>query len=146
MKEEDLMETSTHTVDRKMIWVALISISAAIILGLLGPPRTVVQAHTASELIYIYMNNESSADARYIGRTVQITGTIHSVQQDTTNNTVELILQKSETFELYQIVCSFTNKEDLPPDITKGQTVTVQGICDGITAYDIDIRNCVLVQ
>ena len=89
-KEEDLMETSTHTVDHKTIWVALISISAAIILGLLGLLRTVVQAHTASELIYIYTNNESSADARHIARTVQITGTIYSVQQNNASKNLSI--------------------------------------------------------
>lgn len=93
-------------------------------------------------LLTEYKNNEISADNRYKGRFLSVTGIVGSISKDYLD-TPYLIITAGTDFD--GIHCSFTkNDEPQLERINKGEKVTVIGRCDGLILGSVFLKNCQL--
>lgn len=83
----------------------------------------------AEKLISIYASNEVSADSKYKGKILKITGFVHDIGKDFTDNSYITLGNK----ELRSVQCFFNKKhENEIGEISKSQYVTIIGKCDGL--------------
>ncbi|MEX0636227.1 MAG: hypothetical protein WD135_05615 [Ferruginibacter sp.] len=98
---------------------------------------------TASALINTYSNEEEMANKKYLGRVIQVNGTVVEVinQQDTAFTIVlgdpSFMSRVSCTMDKNHIVSA--KKYDI------GNVVNVKGICTGYL-MDIELNNCLIVE
>jgi hypothetical protein len=97
---------------------------------------------TAKDLFAAYNENEVAADNQYKRKTLKITGTVANIGTD--------ILDKAyitlETGELlYSVQCYFANSEEEAKvaNLSKGDTVTLIGTCDG-KSLNVTMKKCKL--
>lgn len=101
-----------------------------------APPMAV----TAKDLHDAYESNEVSADSRYKGKRLAVTGEIDGV--DKVLGTVSVNLKADEYFK--RVRCKLKNESDAA-SLTKGQTVTLIGVGDGKTIFP-EVEDCVLAS
>jgi hypothetical protein len=100
---------------------------------------------TSTELSNAYKANEISADAKYKGKLVEITGTVDNIQKDIMDTAyVTFALGQYEI--VHQVQCYFNRKnEGQLADISKGDRLTVRGTVDG-GSLNVLVKNCQVVQ
>lgn len=123
-----------------------------VLLGLVGwgiyklyePHRNVeaenaVATLTAINLYNEFLNNENSANKKWVGKVVEIRGTIYSISE--MENYVSINLQATADGG---INCSL-QKKDLSPDekFNHGDIITIKGKCTGFL-IDVDLVDCVI--
>lgn len=96
---------------------------------------------SSSELYRAYKANEVSADEKYKGRKLAITGTIESIGKDIIKNPY---VSFKEDY-LQGITCYFSeNDNKIIAQLSKGEEITIIGECRGLTLTNVVIRNCKL--
>lgn len=97
---------------------------------------------TTAVLGKAYEDNEVKADTVYKDKTVETSGKITDIAVVLGNTT--LTLSTGADFDL-GITCSFSEQADIDKiaGLSKGDTVTVQGVCDG-KSFGVSITDCVL--
>lgn len=85
-----------------------------------------------------YASNEVSADAKYKGKKVSISGVIDGVSK--TLGTVSVNLKADEYIK--QVRCKLKNESDAA-SLSKGQEVTLVGLGDGKTIFP-EVEECVV--
>ncbi len=83
----------------------------------------------SEELLYAYTLNEVSADNKYKGKILRVTGYVSEISKDITD---EAYLTLTTGDDIREIQCFFGGNEDQLAEIRPGQLVTVQGECDGL--------------
>ncbi len=91
---------------------------------------------TAKDYFDAYESNEVSADAKYKGKTIAITGEVEGVSK--TFGTVSVNLKAAEYIK--QIRCKLKEESDAA-SLTKGQTITLVGVGDGKTMFP-EVEDC----
>jgi hypothetical protein len=103
------------------------------------PPMQV----TSNKLVEDYKANEVSADAKYKGKTVEITGTVETIGKDILDNPYITFFYQEYSI-INNVQCLFA-RSDSPQleNLSKGQRLTVIGDVSGIPGVgNILVRNC----
>ena len=90
------------------------------------PAPTTIQV-TAQELYSAYKANEVAADTKYKGKILKVTGVVLEIGKDIFG-TPYVTLSSGEKYEVWGVQCTFSLKDEPQlAQLTKGQTITVQG-------------------
>lgn len=92
----------------------------------------------AAALAVEYQNNETASNKKYLGKVLQVGGTVSDVSVNQQHKTV-IILTGSD---MAGVQCTLL--EDMP-GIKKGDTVTIKGFCAGFLT-DVILDRCVRAQ
>lgn len=95
---------------------------------------------SADFLINEYRNNEISADNKYKGKILQVTGIVGDVKKGLFGGHYVLVNAYSKS-AFRQVHADFGNNKDELINLRKGQQVTVVGRCDGLM-MDVFLKNC----
>ena len=95
---------------------------------------------SAKELYTAYEQNEISADNKYKGKKLAVTGVIKDIGNDILNDSYITL----KTDNLFGSVQCFLNKKDVAK-LSKGAKVTIIGKCTGLFGT-VGLKNCKLVQ
>lgn len=96
---------------------------------------------TAKELHKEFTADEPAANQKYIGKTIELSGKITSVNIES-DKVVSIILETSD--EMSSVICTFRERMD-PRDINTMKPVTVRGELSGFL-MDVLLNNCVLIK
>jgi len=100
---------------------------------------------TAAQLVSEYQENGVKADNQYKGKLLEVTGTVRNIDKDLLD-TVFITLNGGGDWSLNDVQCYFKDKEEIEKvaELSKGQTVTVIGTCNGLLIINVDMKNCKL--
>lgn len=108
-------------------------------------PISTAVGMTTEELYSAYKANAVEADAKYKGKILTVTGTVHKIVTKDTFDIYYVMLTSAEKHEKWNVRCTFDKTHELELErLTAGQTVTVQGKYDGYRT-NILMRDCALV-
>lgn len=96
---------------------------------------------TASELHKEFTADEPAANEKYIGKTIEITGKITSVNIES-DKVVSIILETTD--EASSVICTFRESID-PKMLDTMKPATVRGELSGFL-MDVLLNNCVLIK
>jgi hypothetical protein len=94
---------------------------------------------TAVAIFDSFTNNEQSANARYLNKAIEVTGTVTAIKKNQAGETV-VYLQSNDP--VFGVNCTF--KRD-PGSIEKGSAITFKGICTGYLS-DVIINEGMMVK
>ncbi len=105
--------------------------------------KEAVENTTASLILSDYTNNEDSANKKYLGKIIQVKGTITEIQnQQDTSITILL----GDTLQTGNVSCLMDSKHlESVRKLTLGNVVNVKGICTGFL-MDVELNRCVIVK
>ena len=93
----------------------------------------------------MYKASEVEADAKYKGKIIKVTGVVDSIGEDTLHHPY-IRLTGGGKHQAWGVRCAFSKKyEPELAQLTIGQTVTVQGKCDG-RLINVLMKDCRLVR
>ncbi len=130
------------------ILVILVFIAALGVYVIFKPEKTLVNrepdlAITASELFRNYSINEEAANKTFLGKIIQVSGTIREINIDDSMFT-SIILETGDLFS--GVNCAMDNKYiSNQNDILINSEVTIKGECSG-KLIDVVLNNCVLID
>jgi len=97
----------------------------------------------AKDLLQLFQQNETAADARYVDKVIIVSGIVLSMQTDAQGKTT-ISLDTGDP--MAAVTCSFYNEETAAvKQINKGSRVHVKGICTGMLS-DVILNKCSLVK
>ncbi|HEX8334030.1 MAG TPA: hypothetical protein VF622_15530 [Segetibacter sp.] len=106
------------------------------------PNRTVTNQTgievTAAQLVKDYQANEAEANAKYLDKVVQVTGTVSEVSN---NQDGKVTVMLSSEDPMSGVFCTLKDEANL----TVGFSVTIKGFCSGLLS-DVRIREAVIVR
>lgn len=95
---------------------------------------------SVADLYEEYEADETAADAKFIGKIIEITGTIDSVDEDQ-KNSQKIIMSTGDP--LSEIQCEMSEKNIVK--VNNGEEITLRCICTG-KLMDIVLNKCVLIK
>jgi hypothetical protein len=99
---------------------------------------------TANELYKAYDANEISADDKFKGKKLAVTGRISNISEVLGDISVDL--KTGDGIGWTKVSCRMKNR-DAVSKLKKGQEITIIGICDGLTLnISIDLDECEIWQ
>lgn len=102
----------------------------------------------AGDLLKEYSGNAVAADAKYKGKVLKVTGKFGSAQKaPLLGYAVQLQAEDAGDLSLSEVQCFIL--ESAEADVAKlkaGQTVTVQGTCDGQVLAQVKLSKCTIVK
>ena len=117
-----------------MISSVILITSAIAVFMYYKPHRSVRKEEAAfklsvAELVDAFSKNENDANARYVGKILEVEGTLKEmILNDST-----LILLMGDSTGLTGVSCYLLrDQKDKYTGLTRGKTVTVKGICNGM--------------
>ena len=98
----------------------------------------------ASDLFNDFSNNEATANQKYLGKVVQITGEVVDVK---TENSQTAVILEDDLFGVSTYLDSSFVAENpkIVKDVGPGQSVTLRGQCDGMLS-DVVVSRAVIIQ
>lgn len=96
---------------------------------------------TATDLQMEFQSDEAAAHQKYLGKNVEVTGKIISVNIEE-DKVVSIILETPD--EMSSVICTFSEKMD-PKAINPSKPVKVRGELSGFL-MDVLLNNCVLIN
>ena len=125
-----------------IVVLALIVVGVSVWFVLNKPNRTVANEKgieiTAAQLVKDFQANETEANAKYLDKTLQVTGTVSEVSK---NQEGKVTVMLSSEDPMSGVFCTLKDEANL----TIGFTVTIKGFCSGILS-DVRIREAVVVR
>lgn len=98
---------------------------------------------SATELQAAYEADEKASDKKYLGKVVEVTGTLQSINKDSKGN-ISLLLDTDNPISA--VSCSLDLKSMvLTPLIQPGQKVVIKGFCSGYLS-DVVLVRCVFAK
>lgn len=96
----------------------------------------------ATAIIDQYEKDEIKANHQYLGKTIQVEGTITEIiHQDTLTNVLI-----GDTGSMHKVSCLLDKRHiSLINQYKAGQQITVKGICTGFL-LDVELNRCVIVE
>ena len=94
----------------------------------------------SNKLLSDYISDEAGADQKYLGKVIEVTGTIMNISSEDKQHEVTLMLNAGE--EMAGISCKVNLKSN--PEVQKlktGSEVSVKGICTGML-MDVVLVDC----
>jgi len=96
---------------------------------------------TADELFTAFEENESMANEKYLGKVIEVSGTINEIEK-TDNGQLVLLLSCSSP--MGGIRCTFESKQDqVSKQVSQGSVCTIKGKCSGML-MEVVLDNCSL--
>ena len=132
-----------------IVAIIFLGLIAALILWKYTFRKTEVSSETrmpdfemeATQLIQEFEINESKADSLYLDKIILVTGTISSINED--SSSISVYLKENEAQG--GVICSF-DKEILDLSaVDTGMVVNIKGICNGYL-MDVILNRCYLVN
>jgi len=129
----------------------ILTIVVAIIIAVAGyayyiwnkPARDVTKEKgiqiTAIAIFDSFSNNEESANAQFLNKAIEVTGTVSDVKKNQAGETV--VYLKSDD-PVFGVNCTFKQN---PGAIKKGNTITFKGICTGYLS-DVVINEGIMIK
>lgn len=100
---------------------------------------------TAAQVVADYKANEVAADAKYKGKTLEISGAIETIGKDIAD-TPYITFYTSEYAIIDKVQCVFSRSdEEVLAELSKGQKITVQGEVSGKFG-NILVKQCKVVN
>ena len=102
-----------------------------------------VEFVTASELTALYSNYEDSANKKYAGKIIEVSGTVLNIenQQDTLFS-----IFLGDTLQTARVSCLLEKNSIITAKkIVRGDFIRIKGICTGYL-MDVELNRCVLVK
>jgi hypothetical protein len=102
-----------------------------------------VESITASDLCGMYSNYEDSANKKYLGKIIEVTGTVVEIenQQDTV-----LTILLGDTLQAARISCLIDKQYIVTAkNSVLGDKLKVKGICTGYL-MNVELNRCVIVK
>jgi len=101
---------------------------------------------TIEELISAYEADGVAADAKFTDKILNVTGVVARIEINEVLDVHYIVLASADKRLLQSIRCVFDKKHEPElSQLTRGQTVTVQGKYDG-SIIDIRLKDCVIVR
>jgi len=103
----------------------------------------------AEQLCKAYDANQIAADAMYKNKILKVSGVIEDIGRDLFDYPEVKLYGTEYSTRRYTVQCIFsTQNEYLVTQLSKGQSVTIQGTCDGreMFLYAISLKNCTIVK
>ena len=94
---------------------------------------------TAAQLVKEFQANENAANAKFLDKAIQVTGTVTEVKSNQDGNTT-ILLASDDAFT--GVLCTLKQKEN---NLNNGATVTIKGICSGMLS-DVRLSEAVVVK
>lgn len=137
--------SETGTMKKILLFIAFAAVAAAIY-GWYEYNRTVPTLDdakadftlTADELFDAFDANEDGATAKYVGKVIEVSGTVIAIEVKEEGSTVTL---EAANAMLGGVNCAFSNA----PVVEEGQQVTLKCACQGFL-MDVVMNNCNVVQ
>jgi len=131
---------------KKLLIIVLILVAGAASYGyyLYNKPRSgaadMKTAYTvdAKSLFAEFSADENAANAKYLGKAIEVSGTVSSIETDD-RGTMNVSLA---TDEMGSVNCQF-EKKDKMPELTAGKSINVKGVCSGYL-LDVVLVDCVI--
>ena len=92
----------------------------------------------AKSLLAEFSTDENSANAKYLGKAIEVSGTIRSIETDD-RGTMNVSI---ETNEMGAVNCQFEKKDQMP-ELAAGKSINVKGVCSGYL-LDVVLVDCVI--
>lgn len=96
----------------------------------------------AEELFSEFDFNENQANQLYLGKIVQVTGIVYSIEAGDKGDLNILLLEEDEMFG---VACNFSKGQSNEIDLVMGDQVTIKGECAGMLS-DVVLIRCVIVK
>lgn len=141
---------------RKIIVVIIILIAAGAIVGLYlynKPAQITARGKAqvsidAEKLVSAYVENEDAANASYLGKVIEVRGTISEVSNEADH--VKVLLSSGEGLDVVSCTIPKTgNMKHSPESLSTGQVVLVKGECTGFLSglmNDVVMDKCIIVE
>ena len=98
---------------------------------------------SASELFKTYLADEPSANAKYLGKIIEVKG---KVREFSIGDSGELNLIMASDHRMFGINCGLSKDQHISyKNYKTGDSITVKGECSGI-ALDVVLTRCVIVN
>ncbi len=88
-----------------------------------------------------YNTNENAANAKYLGKAIEVFGIVRSVETDDKGK-MNVMIETGN--EMGAVNCQF-EKQDEMPVVNKGSSVLIKGFCSGLL-LDVVMVDCELVS
>ena len=95
---------------------------------------------SANDLYNEYLSDEASADVKYLGKVVEVKGSVINLERS--EEDVRLMLLQDEMGS--GILCELEVSEGSQINIENGMNISIRGICTG-KLIDIVFTNCVII-
>jgi type II secretory pathway pseudopilin PulG len=128
------------------ILVILVIIGIAILFNLpkdSSKNKKATIAITASELFEAFIENESEANKKYVGKIIELSGIVISIEEDEQGATVA-VLQSDDPIAGVMCTLERGQKKHLSPK-SVGSTVRIKGLCTG-KLMDVVLNKCILIE
>ena len=99
---------------------------------------------TPAKLLTDFQNNEEAANAKYLGKVVQLNGTILEIVPGE-NMEMQVILETGDLMARVSCVMKEDYNTFLERKLKRGDTVTIKGFCTGVI-MDVVVDRCVIVN
>lgn len=97
----------------------------------------------AAQLFKEYEENEDAANAKYLEKTIAVTGTVKEATKSDDGKTAKIILDAGSDFG---VSCELDPLSKHPRvDFTPGEKVTFKGKCTGLN-FDVQLARCVEIK
>ena len=107
-------------------------------------------AINAEQLCQAYDVNEVAADAMYKDKILKVSGVVDKIGRDVLLDYPQVELHGAEYgVRRYVVQCTFSKQSEyLVAQLSQGQSVTIQGTCDGREKfmYIISLKNCTITE
>jgi hypothetical protein len=97
-------------------------------------------AITAEALAKEYGADEKAADAKYLNKAIEVTGTVSEIDKNQDGG-IMAVLQTSDPAAGVQ--CAMRDKG---VSLTKGQNITIKGFCSGSGLTGVSLTDCIIKQ
>lgn len=133
---------------KKLLIIILILIAGAASYGyyLYNKPRSgaadmkTAYKVDAKSLFAEFNTDENTANGKYLGKAIEVSGTVRSVETDD-RGTMNVAI---ETNEMGAVNCQFEKKEKMPA-LKEGSNVVVKGVCSGFL-LDVVLVDCEILN
>lgn len=96
----------------------------------------------AEELYATYETDETTANDLYLGKTLEVSGVIKSIENQSDAPTATIYLDAGGL--LGGVACEIA-KNEMSGDLATGQNIAIKGICSGLL-MDVVLNRCVILN
>jgi hypothetical protein len=98
-------------------------------------------AFNAAALYETYAADENAANAKYLGRVLEVSGIVKALETDD-RGTMNVSLESGD--EMGAVSCQFEKKDQMP-ELKAGDAVVLKGICSGLL-MDVVLVDCEIIK
>ena len=109
-----------------------------------APEPEQVISISAVDLYNTFDNNAIAAKSEYKGKTIQVTGTVGSIDESIWGT--PFVRLNADEWGITSVTCYFSSDDvDVLSGLSTGQTVTIKGTCGEMGFADVDMKDCKVV-